>query len=282
MSIASAPSLFNGSFFERQRALLRSLPAGLKSGPRFAAAKLLSFAHADGSEIYCSVKTLKKLTGQSYSSLYRNLHLLKEAGILLNDGWQRHPNGSRTRTTLRDTPESPRPAETAPLDARDALRRQGPGRLCRLIGFKKWEGKSFLGKLLKIANDDVAAVDAALAKAESLRPVDPTAWLIAAVKPSIAARSSAAIVLAPAAAPPPTPKVDRAAELREPGFLEEQLKRLEADLGPIKVRAFRNNLRLHAPELLTASVEERLQAMIDGPVYRQGAPPATQLSTGAP
>jgi hypothetical protein len=43
--------------------------------------------------------------------------------------------------------------------------------------------RSFLGKLLKLANDDASRVLALLRKADQERPLDAGAWLIANAKP---------------------------------------------------------------------------------------------------
>jgi hypothetical protein len=69
------------------------------------------------------------------------------------------------------------------LSVRDALWRDGPPILRVLLGTSDRQTRNFLGGLTKLAHDDCSAVYAALREAESLRPIEPQAWLRQACTP---------------------------------------------------------------------------------------------------
>jgi uncharacterized protein YdaU (DUF1376 family) len=69
------------------------------------------------------------------------------------------------------------------LSARDALWRDGPPIVRDLLGTSDRQTRNFLGGLTKLAHDDCSTVYAALREAESLRPIEPQAWLRKACTP---------------------------------------------------------------------------------------------------
>ena len=69
-----------------------------------------------------------------------------------------------------------------PLGARDELWALGVPTLRNLTGKPEGAARAFLGKMLKNLGDDAAAALAILREAESLRPIDPAAWVSAAAK----------------------------------------------------------------------------------------------------
>ena len=69
-----------------------------------------------------------------------------------------------------------------PPTIRDALWRDGPPILRALIGLGDRQARTLLGRLLRDARDDAAAVHALLHEAQSLHPADPQAWLMAAAR----------------------------------------------------------------------------------------------------
>ena len=71
-----------------------------------------------------------------------------------------------------------------PRPIRDALWEDGPAILQKMIGKSDGQSRAFLGLLVKKSRDDCAKVYAALREAESLRPVDPAAWLTQACTPA--------------------------------------------------------------------------------------------------
>lgn len=79
-------------------------------------------------------------------------------------------------------PSARRAAEQAdlPLDIRTTLFREGVAILRRRIGMSDSAARSFIGKLLRITEDDAARVMAKLRDADDLNPPDLRAWLIAA------------------------------------------------------------------------------------------------------
>lgn len=82
------------------------------------------------------------------------------------------PNGS-----AYSDPGGSAPGGAGPVDARSQLWSDGLGRLRSLTGKSDPQSRRFLGGLLKSAGDDCALVNAALAEAADLRPIDPAAWL---------------------------------------------------------------------------------------------------------
>ncbi len=114
---------------------------------------------------------------------------------LPNDGFV---NGERMtepmeRHVFANAPSpSPSPKEDSDLrsaapDAaptiREALWRDGLPIIRALIGSSDAQARAFLGKLLKASHDDCARVYGAVREAESLKPVDPKAWLAKAALP---------------------------------------------------------------------------------------------------
>lgn len=74
-------------------------------------------------------------------------------------------------------PDGPAPVGAGQDDARSQLWSQGLGHIRRLTGKSAPQSRRLLGGLLKSARDDCAVVNAALAEAADLRPIDPAAWL---------------------------------------------------------------------------------------------------------
>lgn len=74
-------------------------------------------------------------------------------------------------------------ADAAP-DARDILWSQGLPIIRSLIGQSDSQSRSFLGKLVKVSRDNCAETLRVVLEAQSLRPMDPQAWLLKAVVPS--------------------------------------------------------------------------------------------------
>ncbi len=91
------------------------------------------------------------------------------------------------RPTDAATAASPSPrrdaaARDTPPTIREALWRDGPPILRALIGLGDRQTRTLLGRLLRDARDDAAAVHALLHEAQSLHPADPQAWLMAAAR----------------------------------------------------------------------------------------------------
>jgi hypothetical protein len=76
-----------------------------------------------------------------------------------------------------DSPSLRSGPPNVPLPIRDALWRDGIPILCSLLGKSDRQSRAFLGGLLKAGRDDCARIYNALREAESLRPIDPAAWL---------------------------------------------------------------------------------------------------------
>lgn len=72
------------------------------------------------------------------------------------------------------------PVDDRPPSARDELWRSGAEIVQRLLGKSEAQSRGFLGRLLKAAGDDCARVGGLLREADSLRPADPQAWMMAA------------------------------------------------------------------------------------------------------
>ena len=66
---------------------------------------------------------------------------------------------------------------------RETLWRDGLPIIRSLIGKSDTQARTLLGKLLKLSHDDCARVYAALREAETLKPIDPSAWLTRAATP---------------------------------------------------------------------------------------------------
>ena len=75
------------------------------------------------------------------------------------------------------------PQNGAGRDIRKALYDDGLPVIRSLIGKSDQQARTFLGLLLKKSHDDCARVYAALREAETLRPAEPSAWLIRAATP---------------------------------------------------------------------------------------------------
>lgn len=82
------------------------------------------------------------------------------------------PNGS-----AHSDPGGSAPVGAQAVDARSQLWSEGLDRLRRLTGKSDPQSRRCLGTLLKSARDDCALVNAALAEADDLRPIEPMAWL---------------------------------------------------------------------------------------------------------
>lgn len=74
-------------------------------------------------------------------------------------------------------------AVASPMTPRDQLWAEGLVILRGLTGQSDRAARSFMGRLCKLARDDCAAVFNALWAAGDARPIDPQAWLVAAVAP---------------------------------------------------------------------------------------------------
>lgn len=85
----------------------------------------------------------------------------------------------KEETVLRTGADAP---SNAPPDARIELWREGLAILRRLTGRPEGPSRAFLGRLLKAAVDNCDAILQILHEAESLRPVDPEAWLTQAAQ----------------------------------------------------------------------------------------------------
>lgn len=91
------------------------------------------------------------------------------------------------RVVTAEPPPDPQPIPR-PTDARSRLWAEGVPVLRGLIGKSEGQARALLGRLLRTAGDDCAVLLAVIHDAADLRPVDPVAWLTAAVQ----ARSSPA------------------------------------------------------------------------------------------
>lgn len=94
------------------------------------------------------------------------------------------PSSTQEERKNRFLPEPDAPATAAASPSpRDELWREGVRYTQGLLGCMEGSARSFLGKLLKLANDDASRVLALLRKADQERPLDAGAWLIANAKP---------------------------------------------------------------------------------------------------
>ena len=88
--------------------------------------------------------------------------------------------GTGTGTVRKKEEEPPQAAPTIS----ETLYRDGIPILRALIGKSDAQTRTFLGLLRKAAHDDCARVYAVIREAESLRPSNPSAWLIKAATPA--------------------------------------------------------------------------------------------------
>ena len=86
------------------------------------------------------------------------------------------------RTVRKKEGSELRSGTVVPLDVRSDLFRTGLDRLRALTGKPESPCRAFLGRMLRDLGDDAAVCAAVLVEAERLRPADPTAWLVAAVR----------------------------------------------------------------------------------------------------
>lgn len=88
------------------------------------------------------------------------------------------PHLEREEPSLRSGQAGP---ASPPPDARTMLFREGLGRLRRLTGKPEGPTRALLGRLLRDAGDDAAALTLVLTQAEAERPADPVPWIVGAL-----------------------------------------------------------------------------------------------------
>ena len=92
------------SFYDRTKDLLRTLPGDLDAGDRLMMIVLLLHAATDGTSIYASAATLAELMGLGRRATFERLRGLIARGFVLEDGYQQHARGVRTRRRRLNIP----------------------------------------------------------------------------------------------------------------------------------------------------------------------------------
>lgn len=98
--------------------------------------------------------------------------------VTSSKGSTREQNG-REQEEERSSVAIATAAPAQPIDARDAVWREGLPIIKALTGKPDAPSRTFLGKLVKAADDDCAKVLASLQRAAAIRPIDPASWLVA-------------------------------------------------------------------------------------------------------
>jgi hypothetical protein len=90
----------------------------------------------------------------------------------------------QTSETIVSGAEAPTVENVVPIDAKTALFRDGLRTLSAISGRPEGTLRSIIGKWLKLAGDDCAAVHAAINRARDQRVIEPIAWIEKALKPA--------------------------------------------------------------------------------------------------
>ena len=117
--------------------------------------------------------------GQFYGAQGGNPSLTKKSKRLRKGGGITPPPKTESEEES-EKEKSPSLRSGAAPNARDELWAVGPAVIQALTGKHGQACKSFLGKILKLARDDCSLVLSILQRAEQLRPVDATSWLVKA------------------------------------------------------------------------------------------------------